>query len=70
MRQEKQLLLDEIKEQIDGSEAMVLTSYGKLNPDLAETLRGKSRRSWRFTFSVIRKRVLIKAAAESAGSYT
>lgn len=65
MRAEKQLLLDEIKEHIDQSQAIVLTKYGRLNPNLASAFRflmdqvGGS-------FEVVKKRILIKAA-QTAG---
>jgi len=65
MRKEKQLLLDEIKDKIDASSAMIITSYEKLEPNT----------SWKFRdllgkqgsiFEVVRKRVFLKAA-EKAG---
>lgn len=63
MRKEKQLLLDQIKDQIDASGAMVFTSYEKLSPDLSDSLRSKIAETGG-TFTVVRKRVLVKAAAE------
>ncbi len=65
MRPEKQLLLDEIAEKINGSKAFVLTSYGKLEPNISSHFRqtlGKAGGS----FEVVRKRILVKAA-QSAG---
>lgn len=65
MRSEKQLLLDEIKEKIDQSTAMVLTRYQGLNPNMASDFRiriGKSGGN----FEVVRKRILMKAA-QAAG---
>ncbi len=65
MRPEKQLLLDEIAEKINGSKAFVLTRYGKLEPNISSHFRqalGKAGGS----FEVVRKRILIKAA-QSAG---
>lgn len=65
MRPDKQLLLDEIKQKIDGSKAFVLTRYGRLDPNTAAHFRqtiGKSGGS----FEVVRKRVFIKAA-QAAG---
>ena len=64
MRKEKALLLNEIKEKIDGSTAMLITSYDKLEPNT----------SWRFrellnkegsSFEVVKKRVFLKAAEKS-----
>ena len=65
MRPEKQLLLDEIKQKMDGSKAFVLTSYKQLNPNVSSKFRqtlGKSKGS----FEVVRKRILLKAA-QAAG---
>ena len=39
MRPEKQLLLDEIKDKISASKALVLASYQKLEPNLAAKFR-------------------------------
>lgn len=64
MRKEKQLLLDEIKEKLDQSSAIVLTKYEKLNPHLSLDLR-KSLIEAGGAFSVVRKRVFLKAAAEA-----
>lgn len=65
MRAEKQLLLDEIKEKIDGSVALVLTKYQKLNPNKASDFRVLVQKTGG-SFEVVRKRILIKAA-EAAG---
>lgn len=65
MRDEKQLLLDEMKERIDGSTALVLTSYQKLTPDTSADFRNQLAEAGG-SFSVVRKRVFIKAA-EAAG---
>ena len=61
MRKEKQLLLDEIKEKIDGSTAMVLTSYQSLKPNLSADFRMQLNKAGG-GFSVVKKRVLVKAA--------
>ncbi len=63
MRQEKQLLLDEIKDKIKEANALVLTRYQKLAPDLSADFRTKLLEVGG-TFSVVKKRVLIKAAKE------
>ena len=39
MRKEKQLLLNEIKEKIDASTAMIVTRYDKLEPNMSWRLR-------------------------------
>lgn len=65
MREEKQLLLDEIKEKIDQSTAMVLTSYQQLSPNMTASFRETLRKQGG-TLEVVRKRVLIKAA-QAAG---
>lgn len=65
MREEKQLLLDEIKEKIDSASAFVVVKYGTLKANDANDFRrniGKSGAE----FEVVRKRVLLKAA-EAAG---
>ena len=64
MRKEKQLLLDDIKEKIDGSNALVLTRYQNLTPDLSDELR-KSLRQAGGSFSVVKKRILLNAAKEA-----
>jgi large subunit ribosomal protein L10 len=63
MREEKQLLLDEIRDKIDGSTALVLTRYKKLSPDLSADFR-KSLRDSGGSFSVVKKRVFLKAAED------
>ena len=65
MRQEKSLLLQEIKEKIDGSQAIVLASYQKMNPNLASDFRMNIAKTGG-SFEVVKKRMLIKAA-EKAG---
>jgi large subunit ribosomal protein L10 len=65
MRAEKTLLLQEIKDKIDSSKAIVLATYNKMTPNLAAAFRsniGKTGGS----FAVIKKRLLMKAA-EKAG---
>lgn len=61
MRQEKQLLLDEIKGKIDGSTALVLTRYDKLTPNDSDGFR-RSISEAGGAFAVVKKRVLVKAA--------
>lgn len=64
MRKEKALLLNEIKDKIDASTAMIITSYDKLEPNISWRLRellGKSGSQ----FEVVRKRVFLKAAEKS-----
>lgn len=64
MRKEKPLLLDEIKEKIDGSKAMIIASYDKLEPNTSWAFRdllGKSGSG----FEVVKKRVFLKAAEQS-----
>lgn len=61
MRKEKQLLLDEIKEKIEGSNALVLTQYQSLKPDLSADFRMQLTKAGG-GFAVVKKRVLLKAA--------
>ncbi len=65
MRQEKTLLLQEIKDKIDGSQAIVLATYQKMNPNLAAAFRMNIAKTGG-TFEIVKKRMLIKAA-EQAG---
>ncbi|MCX6988922.1 MAG: 50S ribosomal protein L10 [Chlamydiae bacterium] len=65
MRQEKTLLLNEIREKIDNAKAIVLTCYNKLNPNKAADFRMNIAKSGG-SFEVVKKRMLIKAA-EQAG---
>lgn len=60
MREEKQLLLDEIKEKIEGSKALILASYKNLNPDLSSNFR-KHLAKTGGSFAAVKKRVLVKA---------
>jgi len=64
MRDEKQLLLNEIKEKIDGSTSMLVTSYDKLPPNGSWDLRGRLAKKGSL-FEVVRKRVFLKAAAQA-----
>ncbi|NDD57863.1 MAG: 50S ribosomal protein L10 [Chlamydiae bacterium] len=64
MRQEKTLLLNEIREKLDGSKAIVLTCYKNLNPNKAADFRMRVAKSGG-TFEVVKKRMLIKAAEKS-----
>jgi len=65
MRKEKELLLNEIKDQIEASTAMIITSYSKLEPNASWNLR-ESLVKQGSILEVVRKRVFLKAA-ERAG---
>jgi large subunit ribosomal protein L10 len=65
MRREKQLLLDEIKQKIDASTALIVTRYDRLEPNVSWKLRDLLLKSGSL-FEVVRKRVFLKAA-EQAG---
>ncbi len=65
MRPEKSLLLREIKEKIDGSQAIVLATYQKMPPNIASDFRMNVAKTGG-SFEVVKKRMLIKAA-EKAG---
>lgn len=65
MRQEKQLLLDDIKDRIVASKALVLASYRRLEPNSTSVFRLDLAKSGG-SLEVVKKRVLIKAA-EVAG---
>ena len=61
MRLEKQLLLDEIKDKIADSKAIVLASYKRLEPNAAAAFRINLAKTGG-SLEVVKKRVLIKAA--------
>lgn len=63
MREEKQLLLDEIKNKIQDSSALVLTRYESMAPNVAADFR-KSLQEAGGSYTVVQKRVLLKAAEE------
>lgn len=65
MRQEKQLLLDEIKDQIVHYKSFVITRYQGFKANAANNLRREIAKVGG-NYEVVRKRVLVKAA-ESAG---
>ena len=65
MRKEKPLFLNEIKEKIDQSKAMIVTSYDKLEPNTSWLLRELLAGS-KDQFEVVKKRLFLKAA-ESSG---
>lgn len=64
MRKEKQLLLNEIQEKIEGSTAMLVASYDKLEPNLSWQLRDLLAKS-KSSLEVVRKRVFVKAALKA-----
>jgi large subunit ribosomal protein L10 len=64
MRAEKQLLLDEIKQKIDASKAMIIARYDRLPPNLSWDFREQLTKSGSL-FEVVRKRVFLKAAEMS-----
>lgn len=65
MRQEKQLLLDDIRDKISESKGFILTRYSKMDPNLASQFRFDLMKSGS-DFEVMRKRILLKAA-QAAG---
>ncbi len=65
MRPEKELLLNEIKEKIDASTALIVTQYEKLEPNTSWQFRDSLAKQGSI-FEVVKKRVFLKAA-EKAG---
>lgn len=65
MRKEKELLLNEIKEKIDTSAAMIVTRYDRLPPNASWELRDALAKQGGL-FEVVRKKMFVKAA-ERAG---
>lgn len=64
MRKEKPLLLEEIKEKIDASKGIIVTSYNKLEPNTSWQFRDLLCKSGS-QYEVVKKRLLVKAADES-----
>jgi len=64
MRPEKQLLLDEVKRQIQSSPGFVLVSYQKMDPNLTSQFRRELSETGAFLY-VVKKRVFLKAAQEA-----
>jgi large subunit ribosomal protein L10 len=64
MRQEKSLLLQEIKDKIGTSKAILFASYKQMSPNLAANFRTEVAKTGG-TFEVVKKRMLIKAAEQS-----
>lgn len=67
MRKEKQFLLDEIKQKIDASSAMIVMRYSALTPNAAWQLRSALAQSGSI-FEVVRKRIFFKATQEAGVS--
>jgi len=65
MRDEKHLLLDEIKQKIDSSTALIVARYDRLPPNLSWEFRDQLAKSGGI-LEIVRKRVFLKAA-EQAG---
>lgn len=64
MRKEKPLLLDEIREKIDSSKAMIVAKYDKLEPNTSWEFRGLLSKSGG-QFEVVKKRLFMKAAKDA-----
>jgi len=69
MRDEKQFLLDEILDKVAGAKAYLFTSYQRLNPNTASNFRIQLAKIGG-GFTVVRKRILMKAAAEKGMDLT
>ena len=65
MRKEKELLLNEIKDKIDRSTAMIVARYDKLEPNQSWQLRELLTKSGGL-LEVVRKRVFVKAAEKAS----
>lgn len=64
MRDEKKLLLDEIRQKIDSSSAFFITRYDRMPPNLSWDFRDQLAKTGSL-FEVVRKRVFLKAAEMS-----
>ena len=69
MKEEKQFLLDEIKEKIDSSKAIVVTSYSGFKANSNAKFRDLIAETGG-DFEVVRKRVFLKAAQEAGIEFT
>ena len=65
MRKEKQLLLDEIKEQLEKSQSMIITKYHRIDPSLSWEFRGELKKAGS-DYEVVKKRIFLKAAKKQA----
>ena len=63
MRAEKQLLLDEVVNQIKESKTFVIASYDRIDPNLDHELRTSITKAGG-NYSVVKKRLLLKAASD------
>jgi large subunit ribosomal protein L10 len=68
MRKEKQLLLDEVKNQIDMGNGFILMRYTGLTPNTANAFRTAIAKTGG-NVKVVRKRILVKAAEASGVSF-
>ncbi len=68
MREEKNLLLDEIKEKIDNSKAFIVTKSDKMTPLEAWDFR-KTLSKNEAEYEVVKKRILLKALNTSGYKY-
>jgi large subunit ribosomal protein L10 len=64
MRPEKQLLLDEIKDKMTGTQGVILMRYKKMEPNVAAGFR-MDLMGMGSEFEVVKKRILVKAAEVS-----
>ncbi len=64
MRPEKRLLLEEIKEKIEGAQSLIVTKYQGISATGMRTFRDKLS-ELEGDFEVVRKRVFLKAASEA-----
>lgn len=68
MRPEKELLLNEIKDKIDASTAMIVTRYDRMAPNVSWEFRDQLSKAGGL-FTVVRKRVFMKAAQQAGLSF-
>ncbi|HSW72410.1 MAG TPA: 50S ribosomal protein L10 [Chlamydiales bacterium] len=61
MRKEKQFLLDEIQENIEGAKALLIAKYGNIEPNMSWKFRSQLANAGA-SFQIVKKRVLQKAA--------
>lgn len=68
MRPEKQLLRDQIKENIESSNAIIIANYEKITPAMSWDLQQILKQS-EGKFEIVKKRIFLKAAYDCGISY-
>lgn len=68
MREEKKLLLEEIKEKVESAKSLIVTKYGNVTPQESWTLRQALAKS-SSEMEIVKKRIFLKALQECGYKY-